>query len=276
MSGWQSSFADVAEQQPIGTAKLRAQALRRWNSMPRYIDNEIASLRRGLGAHYSAPQSLVRRVIAQMDELSSEPVEKSPFYSPASRDTEVAFRDAFRRLIRDKINPALYRYRDFLSQDYLPHAGEGVAVSDLPDGIACYQALLRAFTTLNCTPQEVYDLGLRTVATNQADIVSLGQALFGTSGFGRIIDMSKARAENHFQSKDELLQFSRSIMLKAKTMTATLVDGLPAHDPIVEPERDFEDAAGASSHYDPNPDITKPGIYRIELGSWPAKLRARH
>jgi len=274
MTGWQNNFADVAEQQPVGSAVSRSQALQRWKSLPRYVDIEIANLRRGLAANYAAPKSLVKRVIAQMDTLSSGDVEKSPFYSPAARDPDPGFRNAFARLLRDSINPALRRYRNFLSEDYLPHARDGVAMSDLPNGSACYQALLRSYTTLNRTPQEVFDLGQRTVEANKAEVIRLGTALFGTTDFGRIIEMSKARVENHFQSKDELLQFSRSTVLRAKTRTATLIDRLPRQDAVVEPERDFEDAAGASSHYDPNPDVSQPGVFRIELGKWQTETRA--
>jgi uncharacterized protein (DUF885 family) len=148
---------------------------------------------------------VVRRVIAQMDQLAPADPEKSPFYSPAARDTDPAFKAAFARLIADQINPALRRYQDFLKTEYLPKAREGIAISDLPDGPACYQAFLRSFTTLNRTPQQVYDLGRKTVESNREDVIAIGQKLFGTSDFDAIVAKSKARPENHFKSRDELL-----------------------------------------------------------------------
>jgi uncharacterized protein (DUF885 family) len=272
-NGWQSNFAQIAEQQPVGAPELRAQALKRWGSVPHYLDVEIANARRGLAAGYSSPKSVVRRVIAQMDQLAPADPTQSPFYSPAARDSDPAFKAAFARLITDQINPALRRYQDFLKTEYLPKAREGVAMSDLPDGLACYQAFLRGFTTLNRTPQQVYDLGRKTVDSNRADVVALGQKLFGTSDFDAIVAKSKARPENHFKSKDELLAYSREVLIRAKAKTASLVDRMPRQDAVVEPERDFEEQAGVSSHYDQEPDDSKPGTYRIQLGNWQTQTR---
>jgi uncharacterized protein (DUF885 family) len=272
-NGWQSNFAQVAELQPVGTPELRAQALKRWGSLPHFLDVEIANARRGLAQGYSSPRSVVRRVIAQMDGLAAAAPEKSPFYSPAARDQDPAFKAAFARLISDEINPALRRYRDFLQSEYLPKAREGIAVSDLPDGPACYQAFLRAYTTLNRTPQQVYDLGRKTVESNREDVIAIGRKLFGTSDFDEIVAKSKARPENHFKSQDELLAYSRGMLARAKAKTAALVDRMPSQDAVVEPERDFEEQAGVSSHYDANPDTSKPGVYRIQLGNWKTETR---
>ena len=273
-SGWQSDFAEVAERQPVGTQEARAQALKRWGSLPHYLEVEIANLRQGLTQGYAAPKSVVRRVIAQMDGLIAAPVEKSPFYSPAARDAEPAFRAEFARLIAGKINPALQRYRDYLNNDYLSHARDGIAVSDLPDGKRCYQAFLRSSTTLNRTAQEVYDLGRATVEANKADVIRIGSRLFGTTDYSTIISKSRTRPENHFRSKDELLAYSRELLIAAKAKTATLVDRMPAQDTIIEPERELDDSAGVSSHYDADPDPSKPGVYRIELGNWQTEQRA--
>ena len=272
-AGWQSAFADAADAQPVGTPPARAQALKRWSSLPRYVGVEIGNLKRGLAQGYSAPQSVVRRVIAQMDQLSALAPDESPFFSPGKRDTDPFFRAALAKLVADDINPALHRYGEYLKTQYLPKARGSVAISDLPDGAACYQAFLRMNTTLNRPPQEVFDLGRRTVEGNQAAVVAMGQRLFGLSDYGAIVARSKNRPENHFQSQDELFAYSRSLLGKAKSRTSALVEHLPRQDVVVEPERAFEETAGVSSHYEPNPDTHKPGTYRIELGNWRAQTR---
>lgn len=272
-NSWQGAFAQVAEQQPVATADDRAQALKRWSSVPHYLDVEIANLRRGLAQGYAAPRSVTVKVIAQMDGLIAAPVDKSPFYSPAARADDAAFKAAYAKIITDEIKPAIQRYRDYLQTEYLPRAREGIAISDLPDGPACYQAFLRSYTTLNRTPKQVYDLGQQTVESNKADVVRIGQRLFGTSDFDAIVAKSKARPENHWKSQDELLAYSRDLLARAKAKTATLVDRMPRQDAIIEPERDFEEAAGVSSHYDQNPDESKPGIYKIQLGTWKTATR---
>lgn len=273
--GWQSSMADVADAQPVGTADERAQALRRWANLPAYIDVEIANLRQGLAQGYSAPESVVRRVIKQMDGLTAGDPEASPYFSPAARSEDAAFKAAFRQLITDRIDPALRRYRDFLSTTYLPRAREGVAISDLPDGAACYRAFLRRETTLDRSPEAVFRLGQQTVAANTAEVLRLGRRLYGASDVASALAAAKAAPGEHFASKDELLAFSRGFVARAKAKTAaSLIARLPVQDVVVEPERAFEDAAGVSSHLDPQPDVSKPAVYRIELGDWASETRA--
>ena len=278
-SGWQSSFAQIAEQQPVATPDDRAQALRRWSAAPRFLDTEIANLRRGLAAGYSAPQSVTRRVIAQMDSMIAAPPEKSPFFSPAARSLNApspdpAFKAAFTRILVEEINPALRRYRDFLVTEYLPKAREGVAISDLPNGPACYQAFLRQNTTLTRTPQQVFDLGQQTVAANLADVQRLGQQHFGTTDTPTLIERIKSRPEDHFQSADDLLRFSRAHLDQARAATAAyLIDQMPSQAAVVEPDRPFEEQAGVSSHFEPEPDPAKPATFRLELSPWKTETR---
>ena len=273
--GWQSAFADVADAQPIATPGDRAQALRRWSSLSRYIDVEIANLQRGLAAGYSAPKSVVHRVIRQMEALSAAAPEDSPFFSPSARSDDAAFKANFKRLITDEINPSLRRYRDFLANTYLPKARDSVAVSELPNGPACYGAFLRMETTLDREPRAVFELGQQTVDANVSEILRLGQKLYGTSDIAATLAAAKASPAEKFNSKDELLSFSRQFVARAKSVTAAqLIARLPAQDVVVEPERDFEEQAAVSSHLDPQPDITKPATYRIELNNWATETRA--
>lgn len=265
---WTADMAGVAQRQPVGEPGLRAQALKRFQSVPAYIDVEIANLKVGLARGYSAPKSVVKRVIAQMASLSAAKPEASPFWSPAERDADPAFRDAFRTLIADQINPALRRYHDFLEKDYLPRARDSIAVSELPNGAACYQAFLRANTTLNRTPKEVFDLGQKTVAENVATVVALGRSQYGATDFSSAVAAARSRPEDHFASSDELLAYSRSLIERSREKTAALVDRMPVQPLIIEPQPAFQEQAGVSSHYEQNPDPTKPGIYRIQLSVW--------
>jgi uncharacterized protein (DUF885 family) len=273
--GWQTNFADVADAQPVATSDERAQALRRWSSVPHYVDVEIANLRRGLAAGYSAPKSVVQRVINQIDAIVAAAPEASPYYSPATHSDDAAFKANFKRVISDHVDPALRRYHDFLVNTYLPKARDGVAVTDLPDGEACYRAFLRMETTLDRGPRAVFELGQQTVSANEAEILRLGSKLYGTSDIPATLAAAKANAGEHFGSKDELLHFSRDFLARAKSVTAArLIARLPEQDVVVEPERDFEEQAAVSSHLDLQPDITKPATYRIELNNWASETRA--
>lgn len=273
--GWQAQFAEVAEKQPVNSVEEKRQAVQRWGSLPTYLEVEVANLRQGLAQGYSAPQSVVRRVIQQMDALIAAAPEKSPFYSPGKRSSDVAFQTAFLQLVTDQIDPALKRYRDFLKLEYLPKAREGVAISDLPNGEACYEAFLRANTTLQRTPQAVFELGKQMVAENTAAVLKIGEDNYHSTNLQEIVGEIKKRPSEHFVSKEDLLAFSEQFLQRAKNTTAgRLIDTMPQQDVVIKPLSALEEDAGVGSRFQQEPDPKKPAVYLIELGDWRTETRA--
>jgi uncharacterized protein (DUF885 family) len=273
-NGWQSELVDVAARQPVITEPDRAAAMRRWKSMPRYADVEVANLRIGLGQGYSAPRSVVERVVKQIDAMTAE-AEKSPFDSPAERSHDATFAAAYRRLVADQINPALRRYRDFLQNEYLPKAREGVAISDLPHGAECYAALLRQNTTLKRSPQQVFELGQATVEANFAAVQALGEHAYGSRDVPTILAAIRSRPAEKFLSKEDLLSFSQAFLARAREATGSkLIAPMPKQDVSIRPLSALEEDAGVGSRFQQEPDAAKPSVYLIRLGDWRTETRA--
>lgn len=273
MGGWQTTLAQYARFQPVGTATEREQALQRWSALPAFVDQEIANLRRGLAAGYSAPQSVVRRVIGQADGLATARIEDSPLAEPARRSNDAAFKAAFEAVIRDKVNSAMARYRDFLQDEYLSKARTPLAVSANPDGKACYDASLRAYTTLDRTAQQVHDIGARAVAANKADIAAMGEKLYGTRDFAQILQRVREAADNRFASEEELIAFSRAMVERGRKASESLFLAMPEQEMKVEPFQAFMRGSGASSHYQAAADPKLPAYYRINSEVWKDETR---
>lgn len=273
MSGWHLSLGDIAREQPVGTADERAQALERWNAVPAMVDAQIANLREGLRQGYSSPQSVTRRVLGQVDGLAALEADKSPLNSPATRADDAAFKAAFTGVIATKVNPALQRYAAFLRDEYMPRAREALSISVLPRGLECYQASLRGYTTLNRTPQEVYDLGQAAVARNTADVQDMGERLFGTRDFATIVARVAEAPENRFHSEEEMIAFARETVANARERITTLFPFMPPQLAVVEPFEAFMKGSGASSHYEPQSDPFKPAVYRINADNWATETR---
>ena len=264
MGGWHSGYAQVAQLQPIGTAELRDQSITRWSRFAAYIDQEIANLKQGLELGYSAPKTVVQRVIDQIDGVLALDLEQSPFYSPASRDEDAAFASATRELVADQINPALQRYRDYLTHSYIEAARGELSVTSNPDGAACYEASLQSYTTLDRSGKEVYELGKATVAANRDSVIELGKTAYGLDDFNAIITRAKADPADNFTGKEELLQFSRDAVQRAESEMPKWVGNMPEQPVVVVSFEEHEEGTGRSAHYRPaGPD--KPGEYRIPL-----------
>jgi len=265
MSGWQLALSRVADLQPVGTETERREALARWRGVPTYVRVEISNLRMGLAQGYAVPRTVAKRVLTQIDGLLAAPLDGHPYMSPATRSQDAKFRDAFRAVIEQHVMQALREYRHFLADEYLPRARATLAVTELPDGAACYVALLRRNTTLPRDAAEVYARGEETVARYHAEVIEMGQRLFGTDDYASIIQKARNAPDNQFAGRSELLPASRSYEDRAHAKMRTLFGFVPDQPLVVEPIPSYEDSAGASSHYDPPSDDGHPGIYRISL-----------
>jgi uncharacterized protein (DUF885 family) len=272
-TGWQMYFPEIVALQPVGDAAKRADALKRWGALPKFLDIEIVNLRVGLKQGYSAPQPVVKRVIQQLDGMLATPIEESPFFSPASRDEDAAFKKQYRAVVEQKINPAIQKYRDFLEKEYLPKARATLAVTALPNGAACYQAFLRYSTTLNRTPQEVYDLGERTVAENAAVVADLGSKLYGTRDIPTIVKKNNDAPANKFKSAEESLAYANDLLQAALDKSRPLFLKLPDQSVVLEIMPAYQDESGMSANYMVSADKAKPGRYMFPMKRWQSETR---
>src|SRR2546430_13748944 len=180
--GWVPIVTSLAAAQPVGTAAARNQALARWRAIPRYVATETVNQREGLGFGYRAPRGNVRIVLTQLDTLLATPLQESPLYDPARRDSTPAFGSALARAIEREIVPAMRRYRDFLAHEYLPRARATIGVSSNPYGEECYRASIRATTGLELSADSIHRLGPATVAELEDAMRRIAERSLGTSG----------------------------------------------------------------------------------------------
>ncbi|HWL87316.1 MAG TPA: DUF885 domain-containing protein, partial [Polyangiaceae bacterium] len=272
MSGWPAWLNDLAQAQRVGSEELRAKALSRFREVSRYIDNEIANAREGLRLGYSSPRENVDLVIRQLDDILKLPIEKSPYFSPAARDRELA--PAWIALLRDEIYPAIRRERNFLQDEYRSRAREALGVAANPDGAACYRAWFRRYTTIERDPDETVRLGEATVARNVSEAKALALKVMGVSELPAIVARLKGDPKNHFRTRDEDLEFARSSVARAKAALPKVFETIPAAPVVVEPVPPFLEASLSDSYQPGADDGSRPGLYHINLSAYADALRS--
>jgi uncharacterized protein (DUF885 family) len=261
--GWQLWIGQLSESQPVGTPEKRDVALKRWATLPRYLEVELANLREGLRLGYSAPKSVVQRVIAQLDGMIALAADQWPIFDPAKRDAELA--TGFRELIDTKIAPAVRAYRDYLANEYLPAAREALGVSANPDGVACWRASFRAATSIDRDPEETVRLGEARVATFVAEAAAIAKDVLGTDDPTEIAKRLETERANRFASPDEQLAFAKDAVERAHAAMDRVVPTVPTAPVRIEPWPELV-GKGASARYESAPeDRSRPATYRINL-----------
>lgn len=264
MGGWHLTYGQVAQLQPVETQEQRDEALVRWAKFAAFADQEIENLKSGIVQGYSAPQTVVQRVIKQVDGILALPAADSPYNSPGVRSDDEEFAGAMQQLLQDSINPALQRFRDYLANEYLAAAREELSITANPDGLACYEASLRAYTTLDRSGKDVYELGKKTVAENRETVIRLGRSLYEISDFAEIIIAAKADPADGFADGNEILRFSQDMVRRAELEMPNWVGNMPEQPVEVVPFPQHEEGTGRSAHYRPG-NADRPGEYRIPL-----------
>jgi uncharacterized protein (DUF885 family) len=177
LGGPHTQFADLMAVSPVSRVDLVEKTLARMAAYPVRIDQEIANLRRGLAAGWVPPREVLQRVLAQIDGQLTADVEANPHYAPFKRlspQIAPAERERLQAAARDAIVrhivPAQQRLRAFVEREYLPKAPASGALSGYPDGRAVYAMLVRHNTTLELTPQQIHDTGLRELRRLRAEM----------------------------------------------------------------------------------------------------------
>jgi uncharacterized protein (DUF885 family) len=157
----------------------------RLGDVPRWFDENIANMRNGLKRGYTVPlvglqgrdATIVPFTRTAPDNPLFDPFRTMP--SAISAAEQAQLRAEAAKVIDAVAVPAYQRLLAFMQTEYLPGARRTIAASDLPDGGAFYQSQIREHTTLDLTPEQIHEIGLKEVARIDADM----KATIAQTGF---------------------------------------------------------------------------------------------
>jgi uncharacterized protein (DUF885 family) len=105
--------------------------------------------------------------------------EKSPFFVRAERleNPDSNFKQEMIRIINEEINPAFRKLIDLLNGEYKNQAPDAVGLAQYPQGKEFYRALVRLYTTMDVTPEQVHETGQEAVRRLQQRMKALREQL---------------------------------------------------------------------------------------------------
>jgi uncharacterized protein (DUF885 family) len=108
-----------------------------------------------------------------------QPVDKSPFFVGPERLASIdpalvgPFQQKVGQIIETRINPEFEALVAYIAGNYARKAPDHVGLWQYPMGKEFYQFLVRAYTTLDISPEEVHRIGLQSVERNEAEMAGL-------------------------------------------------------------------------------------------------------
>ncbi|MES2493319.1 MAG: DUF885 domain-containing protein [Pseudomonadota bacterium] len=245
----------------------RALALQQ--AIPQIFAQAELRFREGMASGVVVPMITVRNMIGQIDALLAQPVQASPFYSPARKfprsvpeGARERLRNGYATTLQDTVYPAYRQLRTFLNDEYLPAARDSVGLGDLRGGLVLYRHLMRQHTTLQMDPAEVHQLGLSEVARIQREMSSVQRELGDTGSLRAFFDTIRRDPRFHPQRKDDLAKGFARIAVAVDARVPKLFARVPrtrlairAHPPY----REKYEAGG--SYNEGSADGARPGVF---------------
>lgn len=274
-------FASGQGAAPFKTVLDYKNNIKRHRQFAAQLDIAITRFREGMASGVTQPKLVVRNVIEQLDLQLKGGVDGSAYIGPL-KNFPASFSDADKaRLttettaaVRDAIFPAYMRMRDFLRDDYLPVAREGVGLVHMAGGPVLYRYLIEANTTLPLTADDVHNLGLSEVAriTREMETIKAKVGFKGT--LGAFFDDQRTNPKFQFASKDDMrdtfLAIGKRVDLRVREQFSTI----PKTPLEIRPVPEYREKTDAGGSYNQGtPDGTRPGIFYYNSYDLPSRQK---
>lgn len=211
-SSFWSNLSFMARRE-MKTVKDYQNYIARLNDVPRYFDQQTDNMRTGLKRGFSVPRAVLdgREVAISMVADLKDPTE-SPLYAPFKKlPTSIPVAEQkqlqaqARQAISNSVVPAFGTLRRFFLEEYVPQARTTLAAEALPDGKAYYQQQIHEYTTLDLTPQQIHEIGLKEVARIQAEMNTIIKQVAFKGSFAEFLTFLRTDPQFYAKTPDELL-----------------------------------------------------------------------
>jgi len=197
--------------QPYQTEADWRRFISRLQDIPRYFDEHIANMRRGLARGWSVPRASLngRDNTIEPYTLTGE---GNPFLATLDRiPSSIAvpvrrqLRDEGYRAVLEHAAPAYAKLLVFMRDEYLPRTRTSIAASDLPDGRAFYASQIREYVTREISAREIHEIGLREVERISGEMHDIMHQVGFKGSFADFLQFLRTDPQFYAKTPHELL-----------------------------------------------------------------------
>ncbi len=264
---------------PFNTVADYENNLKRHQDFVRNLDEAIVRFRQGIRSGVVQPKLVVNNVIDQLDQQIAAGVEGSPYYGPVQKfpagipaADQARLTRAYADAISTGIIPAETRLRDFLKNEYLPHARDSVGLSAMPGGAKLYAYLIESNTTLPLTAEYVHNLGLSEVARDLKEMEVQKEKVGFKGTLPQFFDYLRTDPRFQPKSKEELHDTYMAIRQTVLSHVPEQFSLVPKSPLDIRPTPDYREKTSAGGDYSQGtPDGSRPGIFYYDTYDLPSR-----
>lgn len=211
--------------------------IKKLQDVPRYIDDQIDNLKLGLKEKKTMPKLIVNNCLSILRDAAGENADflLRPFYK---KELDKEIQEELLKLKTSTLIPWLKKLEAFLEEEYLPRTYDKVGVYNNLDGKAFYEQRVKYFTTLDITPQEIYDIGITEVERIKKEMLTIIEDLEFQGNFDEFIEFLRTDKQFYAQSSEQLLDRASWLSMKAQEILPRYFNKLPRLPFTVNPVPD--------------------------------------
>lgn len=272
------TFSSGSSAAPFKTVADYENALKRHDGYITFMGAAIGRFREGMASGVVDTKLTIGIVVQQLDTQLATPIDESPFMGP-TKNFPADFSDAdkarFTADYSDKteaIYAANKQLRDFLANEYLAVARDGVGMSAMKGGDVYYNMLIKSHTTLDMPADEIHNIGLSEVARIKGEM----EKVMAETGFtGTLPEFFQfVRSDAQFQPKsrqwltDEYYRVGKDVDSRVGKLFKTL----PKAPLQIKPYEEFREQFQAGGSYESGtPDGSRPGTFWFNAYDLPSR-----
>lgn len=233
-SGFHISFPELPKQVPLESLRDYRDYIQRLRAFDRYTDDHIELLRAGIDRQMVLPAVVLEGFRRPITAHIVEDPTKSRLFEPFAElaaavpaEHHEALREQAAAAISKSVVPGYRRLLDFMEKEYVPAARGSIAASTLPEGRPYYRYLVQKFTTLDLTPDEVHQTGLREVKRIKAEMLEVIKQSGFEGDFAAFVEFLRTDERFYADSSEALLKEVAIVLKKMDGKLPALFKTLP-------------------------------------------------
>ena len=269
--GFHTSFPQLAENVPMRTTEDYENYVARLRAFRQYAADHVALMREGVRAGMVLPSISLQGIEGALQPHVVDDPTKSLLWKPFAafpagvpEGERARLAAAGREAIMTSVVPGYRDFLQFVTREYAPAARASIGASELPNGRAYYAARVRAYTTLDVTPDQVHRTGLAEVARLRAAMDSVMRAAGFTGSFAEFVQMMRTDPRFYVTTPEELMERNAVFLKRMDGELTKLFGRLPRMSYGIKPIPDYIAPRTTTAYYSqPAGDGTRAGFYWI-------------
>ena len=210
-SGFHTQFARLPDQTEFEDERDVRGYIARMDGFDEYVGQQMANMRAGQERGFVQPRvvmlGLESSLVPLLVDSDSHPFFRKLDQLPDGIDeaTAVELRALGKKAVEEGVIAGYRAFHQYLVDSYIPGGRESLGAVELPDGEAYYAYLVKRYTTLDQTAQEVHDKGLAEVARIRADMEDIVKGLEFDGTFAEFLTFLRTDEQFYARSPEELL-----------------------------------------------------------------------